>query len=81
MTFSSVGRGSKSTKTVWIAPVWMQPYLPLIVNTGGNSVSELMNENADPYINLPLSTLQECVRSQVSFLYRLHKAGMLREKQ
>ena len=49
-------------------PKWMKPYLPLIVNTGGNDVEEMYNGHADPYINLPLSTLQACVKSQIALL-------------
>ena len=51
-----------------------------ITNTGGNDVTEMVNGHADPRVNLPLSTLQACVKSQVILLSRLHKAGWLREK-
>jgi hypothetical protein len=50
----------------------MEPYRALIVNTGGNTIEEMMNGNADPRINLPLSTLQACVKSQVALLTILH---------
>lgn len=61
----------------WKMPKWMKGYESMIVNTGGNDVEEMVNGNADPFINLPLSTLQACVKSQVSLLTRLHDAGLL----
>lgn len=62
-------------KQKWTMPPWMKQYATLIVNTGGNDVTEMMNGNADPMINLPLSTLQACVKSQVSLLVILHREG------
>ena len=62
----------------WMMPVWMRPYAGYIVNTGGNDVTEMMNCNADPRINLPLSTLQACVKSQVALLELLHEANALK---
>ena len=63
----------------WKMPKWMEPYRKYIVNTGGNSVEDMQNGNADPRVNLPLSTLQACVKSQISLLYGLHEAGVLRQ--
>lgn len=37
----------------------------------------MMNGDADPRTNLPLSTLQACVKSQVLLLETLHKQGRL----
>lgn len=62
----------------WKMPKWMQQYRPFICNTGGNDVEEMVNGNADPRINLPLSTLQACVKSQVHLLQSLHDAGQLK---
>lgn len=62
----------------WEMPKWMEPYRDLIVNTGGNSVETLVNGNANPMTNLPLSTLQACVKSQVALLGNLHKEAALR---
>src|SRR5947209_7313362 len=59
-------------------PKWMEPYRKHICNTGGNSIEDCMNGDADPVINLPLSTIQFGVKSQVGLLYALHKAGVLR---
>lgn len=61
----------------WTMPVWMERYRSMIVNTGGNSVEDMMNGNADPIVNLPLSTLQACVKSQVAFLQTLQRHGKL----
>lgn len=62
----------------WTMPTWMKPYRELIVNTGGNSVEEMMNGNASPLVNLPLSTLQACVKSQIALLNRLHDRESLK---
>lgn len=56
----------------WLIPDWMRPYVQYIVNTGGNDVEDMINGHADPLINLPLSTLQACVKSQVMLLEQLH---------
>jgi hypothetical protein len=58
-------------------PKWMEHYRDSFVNTGGNDIESMQNGNADPRVNLPLSTLQACVKSQVSFLYQLKKKGLL----
>lgn len=63
--------------TVWTMPDWMEPYRGDIANTGGNKIEDMVNGNADPRINLPLSTLQACVKSQVLMLEVLHKKGVL----
>ena len=63
----------------WKMPRWMKPYRQLIVNTGGNSVEDLVSGHADPRVNLPLSTLQACVKSQVSLLGRLYLGGHLND--
>ena len=60
-------------------PKWMKPYLPFIVNTGGNNVEEMYNGHADPRVNLPLSTLQACVKSQILLLYVLKNKEQLLE--
>lgn len=63
--------------TQWTMPEWMEPYRKFITNTGGNQIELMINGNADPQINLPLSTLQACVKSQVALLEGLHQADML----
>ena len=64
-------------KKKWAMPKWMEGYCGLIVNTGGNSIEDMMNGDADPRINLPLSTLQACVKSQVMLLHRLRENKLL----
>jgi len=66
------------TKTAkWAMPEWMERFRGCICNTGGNSIEDCMNGNADPIINLPLSTIQFGVKSQVGLLYAMHKQGMI----
>lgn len=62
----------------WKMPKWMKRYAPFICNTGGGNIEDMMNGHADPVINLPLSTLQACVKSQVHFLQQLREAGLLK---
>jgi hypothetical protein len=64
-------------KKKWIMPDWMERFRSCIVNTGGNSVEDLMNGHDDPVVNLPLSTLQACVKSQVAMLEKMRRSGML----
>ena len=68
---------AKAKTTAWTMPEWMEPFRDLIVNTGGNSVEEMMNDNTDPFINLPRSTLAACVKSQVGLLNLLQRNGVL----
>lgn len=60
-------------KKKWKMPKWMEQYRYFICNTGGNDIEDMMNGNADPRVNLPLSTLQACVKSQVLLLELLHE--------
>ena len=62
----------------WMMPKWMIPYGVYIVNTGGNSIESMVNGDADPRVNLPLSMLQACVKSQVAMLTSLHNNGALK---
>jgi hypothetical protein len=64
-------------KRKWKMPKWMEPFRASIVNTGGNEIEDMMNGNADPRVNLPLSTLQACIKSQVLLLENLHERGVL----
>jgi len=63
----------------WTMPAWMEPYREHIVNTGGNAIEDMVNGDASPLINLPLSTLQACVKSQVALLIRLREVHLLAE--
>lgn len=65
-------------KRKWVMPGWMEKFRGYIVNgTGGNSVEDLMNGNANPVVNLPLSILQACVKMRVEMLERMRKDGMI----
>lgn len=68
-------------KVEWTMPKWMEPYRRCLVNSAGNSVEELVNGNDNPLINLPLSTLQFGMKSQVQLLEVMHAYGMLPEVQ
>lgn len=63
----------------WKMPKWMESYRDLIRNTGGNDIESMVNGDADPFINLPLSTLQACVKSQVALLTLMHDNELLRQ--
>jgi hypothetical protein len=61
----------------WKMPSWMEPYQLLFANTAGNSIADLMNGNTDPRVNLPLSTLEFGVKSQVALLENLRRNRLL----
>jgi hypothetical protein len=65
-------------RKVWKMPNWFRAYEHFIVNTGGNDIESMMNGDADPVINLPLSTLQACVKSQVALLEALQQNNKLK---
>lgn len=61
---------------IWKMPDWMKKYEDLIVNTGGNSIEELMNDdgtNSNVFNNAPRALICCAVKSQVSLLEGLHK--------
>lgn len=58
----------------------MEPYRGFIVNTGGNTVEDLMNRDpkeANVVINAPVALLCTAVESQVALLTALRNAGEL----
>jgi hypothetical protein len=61
----------------WKMAEWMEPFRPYFCNTGGNSIEEMANANTSPEVNLPLSTLEACVKSQIILLSRLHNKGKI----
>lgn len=64
----------------WTMPGWMEPYRAAIVNTGGNPVEELMNDdgrNSNLVNNGPRALICVAVKSQVTLLETLHKNGYL----
>lgn len=60
-------------------PVWMQPFLKLLNNTGGNDPVELLNRRVDSRTNMAVAMLQIAVESQVALLDSLHHDGRLKE--
>jgi len=64
----------------WTMPAWMEPYRAMIVNTGGNPIEELMNDdgtNSNVFNNAPRALICVAVKSQVQLLKALHEQGML----
>lgn len=59
-------------------PAWMESFRDKIVNTGGNSIEDLMNDHTtNAFNNVIRAGLIVAVKSQVSLLMRLHDDGML----
>lgn len=66
----------------WTMPKWLEPYRESIVNTGGNSVESLMNDdgtNSNVFNNAPRALICAAVKSQVALLERLREGGLLRQ--
>lgn len=61
----------------WIMPDWMEKYRDEFVNTGGNTVEELMNWHGTMDTNMPMACLSMCVSSQVSLLMQLKKNSLI----
>ena len=65
-------------KDEWKMPGWMEPLRNTILNTGGNPIEELMNDNHNHFeTNLPRAVIICCVKSQVNMLEHLNKSGLL----
>ena len=67
-------------KKVWIMPEWMEKYRKMIVNTGGNAIEELVNDdgtNSNVFNNAPRALICVAVKSQVNLLEILHKEGLI----
>lgn len=69
------------TGTKWTMPHWMMTYAPLFVNTGCeptvDNIERMVNSHTDPVINLPVSTLEACVKTQVHLLTRMKDRGLI----
>lgn len=64
----------------WIMPDWMEQYKDMIVNTGGNSIGELMNDDkSTTFNNAPRALICACVKSQITLLEKLYEKGLLVE--
>jgi hypothetical protein len=67
--------------SLWEVPAWMERYRPLVGQTGGNSLEELLQrldtEKNLIRTNLPVFVLAVAVQAQVHLLQRLHREGLL----
>jgi hypothetical protein len=63
-------------------PEHLEKYRPLISNTGGNSVENLLdrlkNEEGLAFSNIVVFTMAISVECQISLLARLYKEGLLK---
>lgn len=63
----------------WTMPDWMEKYRPLINNTGGNSVEDLVrDQKTNVFINAPRAMLCVAIKSQVILLESLREAGHIK---
>ena len=64
----------------YAVPPWMEKYLPLFTNTGGNDVKELLHDDiTTAYANVVRYLLIISQRSQYLLLMRLREQGILNE--
>jgi hypothetical protein len=66
----------------WIMPAWMKPYAKMILNTGGNSIEDLVNDdgkNSNVFNNAPRALICASVKSQVGLLEQLYDKGLLKK--
>lgn len=64
----------------WIMPAWMKPYTKMILNTGGNNIEDLVNDdgtNSNVFNNAPRALICAAVKSQVGLLELLYEKGLL----
>jgi hypothetical protein len=67
----------------WIMPKWMKSYENMILNTGGNSIEDLVNDdgrNSNIFNNAPRALICASVKSQVGLLQQLYEQGLLKEE-
>lgn len=67
-------------KKKWVMPEWMEQYRPLFVNTGGNTVEELMNrlnEEGLAFSNSVVFTLACGIYGQIGLLQNLYEKNLL----
>lgn len=65
----------------WIMPKWMKSYANMILNTGGNSIEDLVNDdgtNSNIFNNAPRALICASVKSQVGLLEQLYEKGYLK---
>lgn len=66
---------------IWTMPKWMKRYAPLIVNTGGNNIEDLVNDdgtNSNVFNNAPRALVCAAVKSQVTLLELLYEKELLK---
>lgn len=66
----------------WIMPKWMKSYAKMILNTGGNDIEDLVNDdgtNSNIFNNAPRALICASVKSQVGLLEQLYDKGLLNE--
>lgn len=66
---------------IWTMPEWMKRYASLIVNTGGNNIEDLVNDdgtNSNVFNNAPRALICAAVKSQVALLELLHEEELLK---
>lgn len=64
----------------WTMQKWMEPYIDMIGNTGGNDITALMNDdgrNSNLFNNAPRALICAAVKSQVALLEKLHEKGII----
>lgn len=62
----------------WKMPKWMESYRKYIVNTGGNSIEDLVNDTESNMQNNCIRTaLIIAIKSQISLLIGLHEVGKI----
>jgi hypothetical protein len=63
-------------------PDWMKPYAKMILNTGGNNIEDLINDdgtNSNIFNNAPRALICVSVKNQVGLLEQLHDKGLLKQ--
>ncbi len=64
----------------WIMPAWMKPYAKMILNTGGNNIEDLVNDdgtNSNVFNNAPRALICAAIKSQIGLLELLYEKGLL----
>lgn len=69
----------KPSSEIYIVPPWMEKYLPLFTNTGGNDVKELLHDDSTTaFANVVRYLLIISQRSQYHLLMQMYEQGMLK---
>lgn len=80
--YSLIFGGIVSKDKNWIMPKWMKSYEKMILNTGGNSIEDLVNDdgkNSNIFNNAPRALICASVKSQVGLLEQLYEKGLLKD--